>query len=290
MTLDKNNVFLQKKSQMKKEVLNYIFLIIGSFILSLGVVGFLSPNQIATGGTAGLAIIFNTLFNLPIGVLFFLINIPLLIIGLKFIGKQFAIKTIIAISLMTFSIDFFKEIMEIKALSSDPLLATLYGGVLVGIGLGFIFKGGGSAGGGTIIAKIVASKFEMKPGSVIMLLDSLVITSSALVFESLELALWSLISIFATSKLVDLVLTGKSNEKTIQISSYKELTTLGVIIHEQIGVRGTIVKGNDLSGKEKKDIIFIVINSNRINTVKQLVYAYDENARMLINEAKEILG
>jgi len=290
LTLDKNNVFLQKKSQMKKEVLNYIFLIIGSFILSLGVVGFLSPNQIATGGTAGLAIIFNTLFNLPIGVLFFLINIPLLIIGLKFIGKQFAIKTIIAISLMTFSIDFFKEIMEIKALSSDPLLATLYGGVLVGIGLGFIFKGGGSAGGGTIIAKIVASKFEMKPGSVIMLLDSLVITSSALVFESLELALWSLISIFATSKLVDLVLTGKSNEKTIQISSYKELTTLGVIIHEQIGVRGTIVKGNDLSGKEKKDIIFIVINSNRINTVKQLVYAYDENARMLINEAKEILG
>ena len=275
---------------MKKESLNYFFLTVGSFILSLGVVGFLSPNQIATGGTAGLAIIFNSLFDLPIGILFFLINIPLLIIGLKFIGKRFAIKTIVAIALMTISIDVLKEIIHIKILSTDPLLATLYGGVLVGIGLGFIFKGGGSAGGGTIIAKIVASRSDLKPGTVILILDSLVILSAALVFKSLELALWSLISIFATSKLVDLVLTGKSTEKMIHITSYKELSTLGMIIHEQIGVKGTIVKGNDLSGKEKKDIIYIVVNSNRINTIKQLVYSYDNDARMIISETKEILG
>jgi uncharacterized membrane-anchored protein YitT (DUF2179 family) len=275
---------------MKKEIVNYFFLLIGSFILSLGVVGFLSPNQIATGGTAGLAIILNSIFDLPIGILFFLINIPLLAIGLKYIGRQFAVKTVIAIALMTASIDLLKEIIEIKALSSDPLLATLYGGVLVGIGLGFIFKGGGSAGGGTIIAKIVATKSDLKPGSVILILDSLVILSSAIVFNSLELALWSLISIFATSKLVDLVITGRSNEKLVHISSFKELTTLGTLIHEQLGVRGTIVNGNDLSGKEKKDVIYIVIDSNRINMIKQLVISYDENARMIITETKEILG
>lgn len=275
---------------MKKEIENYSFLLIGSFTLSLGVVGFLSPNQIATGGTAGLAIIFNTIFNLPIGILFFIINIPLLAIGLKYIGKQFAVKTIIAIALMTISIDILKEIIKIDVLSTDPLLATLYGGILVGVGLGFIFKGGGSAGGGTIIAKIVASKSNLKPGSVILILDSIVILASAIVFNSLELALWSLISIFATSKLVDLVLTGKSNEKLINISSYKELTTLGVLIHDQLKIKGTIVKGNDLSGLEKKDVIYIVINSNRINILKQLVHSYDENARMIITETKEILG
>jgi len=275
---------------MKKEIINYFFLLIGSFILSLGVVGFLSPNLIATGGTAGLAIIFNSLFDLPIGVLFFLINIPLLAVGLKFIGKQFAVKTVIAIALMTISIDLLKEIIEISTLSNDPLLATLYGGILVGVGLGFIFRGGGSAGGGTIIAKIVATKSDLKPGTVILILDSLVILSSAIVFNSLELALWSLISIFATSKLVDLVLTGRSNEKLVNISSYKELTTLGILIHEQLGIKGTIVKGNDLSGMEKKDVIYIVINSNRINMIKQLVASYDENARMIITETKEVLG
>ena len=275
---------------MKKEIVNYFFLFIGSITLSLGVVGFLSPNQIATGGTAGLAIIFNSIFDLPIGVLFFLINIPLLAIGLKFIGKQFALKTIVAIALMTISIDLLKELIELKALSKDPLLATLYGGVLVGIGLGFIFKGGGSAGGGTIIARIVATKSDLKPGSVILILDSIVILLSAIVFNSLELALWSLISIFATSKLVDLVLIGRSNEKLVHISSYKELSTLGTLIHEQLGIKGTIVKGNDLSGLEKKDVIYIVINSNRINMIKQLVSSYDKNARMIITETKEILG
>jgi uncharacterized membrane-anchored protein YitT (DUF2179 family) len=275
---------------MKKEIINYFFLLIGSFILSIGVVGFLSPNQIATGGTAGLAIILNSLFNLPIGILFFLINIPLLAIGLRFIGKQFAVKTIVAIALMTISIDLLKEVIQLRTLSDDSLLATLYGGILVGIGLGFIFKGGGSAGGGTIIAKIVATKSDLKPGAVILILDSLVVISSALVFNSLELALWSLISIFATSKLVDLVLTGRSNEKLVHITSYQELSTLGTLIHEQLGIRGPIVKGNDLSGKEKKDVIYIVINSNRINMIKQLVHSYDENARMIITETKEILG
>jgi len=281
---------LQKKIRMKKEFVNYFFIIIGSFTLSLGVVGFLSPNQIATGGTAGLAIILNSVFDLPIGILFIIINIPLLAIGLKFIGRPFAVKTVIAIALMTLFIDLLKEFIEIKNLSNDSLLATLYGGVLVGIGLGFIFKGGGSAGGGTIIAKIVATKSDLKPGSVILILDSLVILLSALVFNSLELALWSLISIFTTSKLVDLVLTGRSNEKLVHISSFKELSTLGILIHEQLGIKGTLVKGNDLSGIEKKDVIYIVVNSNRINMIKQLVNSYDKNARMIITETKEILG
>ena len=281
---------MQKKIRMKKEFVNYFFIIIGSFTLSLGVVGFLSPNQIATGGTAGLAIILNSVFDLPIGILFIIINIPLLAIGLKFIGRPFAVKTVIAIALMTLFIDLLKEFIEIKNLSNDSLLATLYGGVLVGIGLGFIFKGGGSAGGGTIIAKIVATKSDLKPGSVILILDSLVILLSALVFNSLELALWSLISIFTTSKLVDLVLTGRSNEKLVHISSFKELSTLGILIHEQLGIKGTLVKGNDLSGIEKKDVIYIVVNSNRINMIKQLVNSYDKNARMIITETKEILG
>ena len=275
---------------MKKEVFNYLYLLIGSFSLSLGVVGFLSPNKIATGGTAGLAIVFQDITGLSIGILFAIINIPLILIGVKHLGKHFALKTVVAIALMMIFIELLTRIVKLESFSSDPLLATLYGGVLVGIGLGLIFKGGGSAGGGTIIAKIITSKTEFKTGSVILVLDAVVIASAGFVFNSIELALWSLISIFTASKLIDLIITGRAGQKVLHISSYKELSSLGVIIHEQIGVKGTLIKGNNLNGEEQKDVIFIVVNMNRINAIKQIVMSYDKSAKLIVMEATEILG
>ena len=115
-------------------------------------VGFLAPNNIATGGTAGLAIVLHHIISVPIGGLMFLINIPLLVVSVKYLGKWFALKTITAIGLIAVFVDVLAEMVGLPVLSTDPLLATLYGGIAVGVGLGLIFKGGGSAGGGTIIA------------------------------------------------------------------------------------------------------------------------------------------
>ena len=156
----------------KQEFLNYIFILIGSFSLAFGVVGFLAPNKIATGGTAGLAIVFHYLTDLPTGTLLALINIPLLAVSVKYLGKYFALKTIVTIILMGAFIDLLAEVIHLPMLSDEPLLATLYGGVIIGIGLGLIFKGGASAGGGTIIAKIITSKTSMKTGNVILILDA----------------------------------------------------------------------------------------------------------------------
>lgn len=181
-----NKVILQRfnnTSNMKKEVLNYLFITIGSIFLAFGVVGFLSPNDIATGGTAGLAIIFHSLFNLSIGSLFALINIPLLAVSIKYLGKYFALKTTIAIVLMGGFIDILSKGFELNALSNDPILATLYGGVLIGAGLGFIFKGGGSAGGGTIIASIITSKSTLKTGTVMLILDAIGSCSSSICIQ-----------------------------------------------------------------------------------------------------------
>lgn len=279
-----------KQQNLKIEFLNYAFIVLGCFLLAFGVVGFLSPNKIATGGTAGLAIVFHYLFNIPTGVLMALINVPLLVVSVKYLGKHFAIKTIIAITFMVVFIDLLAELIKFPALSKEPLLSTLYGGVVVGSGLGFIFKGGASAGGGSILAKIITSKTSYKTGTVIMLLDAVVVVSAGIVFKSVELALWSMISIFAASKLIDLILTGRPSEKIVHISSSKQLSVLSQIINENLGVSGTIVKGNDLTLNEYKDIIFIVIEKNRLNTLKQLVFSFDSQAKMIVMEATEMLS
>lgn len=271
-------------------VTSYAYILVGSFLLALGIIGFLAPNQIATGGTAGLAIVLHHMVDVPIGGLMALINIPLLLVSIKYLGKHFAFKTIFAIGSIAVFIDFLGEVIQIPVFSNESLLATLYGGVAVGVGLGLIFKGGGSAGGGTIIAKIVTSKMGVKTGSVILLLDSIVVISAGIVFNSIELALWSMISIYAATKVIDLVLTGKQTQKIVHISSFNNLEKLSQLIIETLGVGGTIVRGEDLNFKEKKDIIFIVVNRNQISALTGLVQTYDDKARLIVMEASELLG
>ncbi len=275
---------------MKKEIYNYLFIVIGSAIMAFGVVGFLIPNKIATGGTTGLSIILHHVFGISLGILFGIINLPLILISIKFLGRYFALKTTIAILLVGLMIELFTKVITLEALSTDPILATLYGGVAVGTGLGFVFKGGGSAGGGTIIARIVAARTRYKTGSIILIIDAFVVATAAIVFKSVELALWSMISIYTATKMIDVILTGRSSKKIIHIVSYKELSPLGIIIKDKIGVTGTIIKGKDLGLNDNKDIIFVTVANNRLNVLKQLVKVYDKDAKMIVMEASEMLG
>ena len=219
-----------------------------------------------------------------------IINIPLLLVSIKYLGKKFAFKSMFAIALIVIFVDVLKEIIAIPNFSDELLLATLYGGITIGVGLGLIFKGGGSAGGGTILAKIVTSKFNVKTGDVIMVLYGVVVVSAGFVFESSELALWSMISIFASSKLIDMVLIGKSNQKIVHISSFKNLEKLSEGINNKIGVEGTIVNGNNFTMTEKKDVLFIVIDKNRINALENLLINYDVEARMIVMDATVVRG
>lgn len=275
---------------IRNEFLNYLYIFLGSLVMAIGVVGFLSPNHVATGGTAGLAIVLHTVTNWPIGVLMAIINIPLLIMSLKYLGKKFAIKTVFCIAVIVVLVDTLSQLIQLPALSNNLMLATLYGGVTIGIGLGLIFKGGASAGGGSILAKIIAANSSIKTSTVVLLLDAAVVASAGIVFRSVELALWSLISIYVASKLIDTILVGAPNQKIVHISSVKNLAELSRIISENLGVSGTIIKGNDLGRTEYKDIIFLMIDKNRLNSLKQLVVEYDDQVKMIVMEATEVLG
>ncbi|MCF2873401.1 MULTISPECIES: YitT family protein [unclassified Tenacibaculum] len=275
---------------MKKEIINYIFIILGSALMAFGVVAFLSPNNVAMGGTGGLSIILNKLFNISIGLLFAIINIPLLIISTRYLGKYFAIKSTIAIIIISFFIDIFTHFFKIPALSQETLLATLYGGISVGTGIGLIFKGGGSAGGGTIIARIITTKTSLKTGTVILILDSFVVMATAIVFNSIELALWSIISIYVTTKMIDVVLTGRPNGRVVHITSKKDVHQLGKLINDKIGVSGTIFKGDNLSLTQSNFMIVVTVPVNRLNSLKLIVKDYDNTANMIVMDASQVLG
>ncbi|ALU75790.1 YitT family protein [Tenacibaculum finnmarkense] len=275
--------------KLKNELKNYFFILSGSLILAIGVVGFLAPNKIATGGTSGLSIVLNYISNIPIGMLLLITNAPLLLISVKYIGKRFAFRTMISIVSLALYIDLFREVFKFPALSDNTLLSTIYGGVCVGLGIGVIFKGDASAGGGAIIARILKDKYNFKPGTVILTLDILIIILSALVFKDLELALWAMLSIFVASKFIDLVVTGRKQNKIVHIAS-EDLEALKKIIASKMGVSGTLIQGNNLSQSNQRNIIFLSINKNRIMTLKNLVEKHDPEAYMIVLEATELLG
>ncbi|MBL1232082.1 MAG: YitT family protein [Flavobacteriales bacterium] len=274
---------------LKTELKNYLFIIVGAIFLATGMVGFLIPNKIATGGIAGLSIIFHHLFKLPTGVILMIVNIPLLFLSLNYLGKQFAIRTIITIVITALFIDLLGEIYAIAAFSDNTLLSSLYGGVFVGIGLGLIFKGESSAGAGTIIAKILNEKANIKTGDAILILDALVVVAAGVVFKDIELALWSLISIYVSAKLINLLLTGSKHQKIVHIA-LDHPEKLQQRITEELGITGTLMQGNDLYNSNHKNIIFIVVDNSKINVLKKMVHSADPKALMIVMEATELLG
>ena len=186
---------------LKIEMKNYAFIVLGSLFLGLGVVLFFIPNALVTGGTSGMAILLHYLLGLPTGMMMVAVNAPLLLLGAKYLGRAFTVRSIVTIVLSSLFIDLFNEVLHVSALTKDVILASLFGGVSVGVGLGLVLSGNASAGGSTILAKIVASKTSIKASSVILAIDVMIIIAIALIFKNIDLALWSLVSIYISSNL-----------------------------------------------------------------------------------------
>lgn len=277
------------QSHLTHELRNAALIILGSTALALGVVCFLAPNHIATGGTPGMAILLHFIIDLPIGVLMAAVNLPLLLAGWRLLGRAFALRTLAAIVLMSVLIDLFNLGLKLPALSSNTLLAALYGGIAIGVGVGLILRGNASAGGTTVIARIVASRTHLRPGQVIFALDLCIVLATALVFRSIEPALWSLIGIYVTSKCIDTILTGAPTEKVVHIATARP-QELAQALRERIGRHGTILSGSGLFPDEQKTLIFVTVGARRITLLRDIIRATDPEAFMVVMEAAEMLG
>lgn len=274
---------------MHGEIKNYSYIFFGSLFLSLGVVSLFIPNAIVTGGTSGMAILLHYLLGLPTGVMMIAVNAPLLLIGAKYLGKHFTLRTVVTIVLSAFLIDFFTEVLHVKALSHNVILASLFGGGLIGIGLGLVLSGNASAGGSTILAKIIASKTTIKASSVILFIDIIIIIAIGFIFKDVDLALWSLVSIYVSAKGIDMVLTRGPSKKVVHIVSTK-IELLCDKIVENLGKDGTIIEGNGIFELEAKRMIFLVVENRKIRLLRDIVAQNDKEAFMVVMEASELLG
>lgn len=272
-------------SKILKYLKEYSIITLGCFFYAISINYFFISNHLAEGGVAGICLILYYLFKLPVGVMYFVINIPLLIIGWKLVGRDFLFKTLYGTSCLSFLITLTQNW---KGPSSDIMLGSIYGGVLIGIGLGLIFMVNGSTGGTDIIARILNRYFDIPMGRTMLFLD-IVILGVATIFFGKEIVMYTLISMAIVSKAIDYFQDGYTKSKGITIISTKSEEIKSKIM-DKIGRGTTIIKGKGgYTGKEI-DLLFCVVSKFEVTKVKNIVKEIDAFAFLTISDVSEVLG
>ena len=275
----------KKNPKAAERFFSYVQILLGSVIGGAAYPLFLTPNRIAPGGITGVATILNYLLHTPVGTISLLLNIPLFLIGFRAMGRVFVFRSFIATVLFSLSID----LLPLKPMTDDPLLGTLYGGVLLGIGLGLIMRGGATTGGSDMVARMVHKRFSfISVGSFLFAIDCAVVLAAGFLIGTTE-ALWALISIFLCSKVMDAVIIGFSGNKACFVISERWQEISERVMREmdrgvtQLNARGAY------TGAERPTLL-CVISRSEIMAFKRILRDVDENAFVIIVEAHEAFG
>jgi uncharacterized membrane-anchored protein YitT (DUF2179 family) len=283
----------------RKWFINYGLIVFGSFLLAAGFVFFISPYRIVPGGVYGISIVIHYVTKgllswapdgFPIGLMGLILNIPLTILGIKILGPRFGVKTVVGFILSSVFMDGITYFWGEKPLvEGDALLSSIFGGVLIGIGLGLIFKSKATSGGSDIIAMIIAKYTNIPLGQLLIYVDSVIVLLGLVVFADWKIPLYSWIVIFVTGKTIDIVLQGISVDKTLFIISDKFEEIRDRIINDlQRG--GTYIPGFGMYNGAQKTIIFTVVNRREMAILEEYIHLIDPDAFVTVLEANEILG
>ena len=270
----------------KQTLIAYFQIAIGCFIGALAYPTLLIPHHIAPGGFTGLSTVLNYLFNFPVGITSLLMNVPLFIIGYRCMGRIFAFRSLIAAVLFSLLIDLIPINFTI---TEDPLLASIFGGVLLGIGIGFIIRGGATTGGSDMVAKIMHSKFpHISIGVILFSIDFIVIVLAG-VFIEIEYSLYALICIFTCSKMIDLIVMGTSHEKACYIITNKhEQAKQEIMKTLDRGI--TVIPAFGGYSGDKRPVLLCIVSAHEVISIKSVIYSIDNNAFVFITDAHEVLG
>ncbi len=271
-----------------KFVLDILIYILGGALYSVGINCFASPNSIAPGGLTGVGVIINHISGFPIGIFVIALNIPLFILGFKELGRYFLFKTIIATVIMSALIDITAVFLPVY--TGNTLLACLYGGMLTGAGLALVFMRGATTGGTDIIAKLVNRKFKfLSMGRVILLLDLIIIAASAIVFKSIESALYAIIMIFTSSRVIDSALYGADRGKMLFIITSKPEELSGAIM-KSVSRGVTMLDGKGAYSNDVRHILMCAVRRHEAAKVHEIIKSIDSRAFIITTEAGEITG
>lgn len=273
--------------QTKSAWLDYIMIVAGTLITALGFNLFILPHQIAPGGVSGIGALVYYVSNqkIPVGVTIIALNIPLFAFSLKLLGGRFGVRTLLATILLSFFIDY----VPVPSLSDNALLASIYGGVLMGVGLGLVFRANATTGGTDLMARLIHHWVHSIGISwVLFAIDSLVVVASGILLGP-DQALYALVSLFITSKTIDLVLEGLNQSKAFFIISGRADAIVKRILVEMD--RGaTLLRGKGAYTGEDKDVILCVLNRVQVTRLKALVKEEDPQAFVLVADVREAMG
>lgn len=266
-----------------------IYITVGCVLCALSYTAFLIPHQIVPGGVTGIAMLLHFLYRSPVGIITIILNIPLFLVALKSLGIRFGVKSVIAILITNILIDFFIYTLKIATPTDNVILGALYGGLLLGLGLGLIFRAGASTGGTDIAGQLLTRKTNLSVGMWIMIVDFVVITLAGITTGSIELALLGYLALFLSSKVIDLVLEGINYARAVFIIS-DEHEKLTDEIYEKMKRGVTILDGYSPYTKEKKPVIMCVITKKETHSFKSLIKGIDEKAFVILTDVFEVLG
>ncbi len=283
-----NNIkHIEEEYNIKKQIAEIFGTILGSFVISIGISSFLLPNQLSSGGIAGIGTIIYYLLKIPMGTTIILLNIPLFLISILKIGKSFFVKSLIGtISLSTF-IDCLDKF---KPLTQDRFLACIYGGIIIGVGTAIILKVNSSTGG-TDMVTYIAKKYKpsIRTGNIIVIIDIIIVTLNMFFFREIEIGLYSGIAIYLMGKIIDILFEGIDFTKLIFIVSKKSEE-----IAEKIGKsieRGTTgIYGKGMYTNEEILILMCAVTRRDVSKVTEIAKKIDKNSFIIITNSREVLG
>lgn len=275
---------------MKKKILtDTLYNVAGAFLVATGIYSFSEKINVAPGGVSGIAIMVKYLTGLPIGGVSLFINVPLLIIAYKFMGKQFTVKTVYAILVYTVVIDsvvtpFFPQY------EGDRMLGAIFGGVLIGAGLGIVFTRGASTGGTDIIGYLVEKKYPHIPiGKALLLVDCVILFVSVFVFKNIESALYGVVMLYAQSMVINKLVYGAEKGRNLFIISAQSKKIAQRILEERD--RGaTFIDGHGAYSMKPTNILMCVVRVWEYHYIKEIVYQEDPGAFVIATEAEHIIG
>lgn len=274
------------RASWQKIISSYLWITIGSLMIALALDIFLVPNKIAAGGVSGLATILFYLFQMPVGWTFLLMNIPLFLLSYRELGVQVVIRSLYGALVTSVLVELLQSRLTIP--TQDLLLVSIYGGILSGIGMGIVIKAGGTTGGTDLVARLIHKYLPVTVGQALLGAD-FVIISLAGIFFSAELALYALLGLIATSKMIDLVQEGISFAKAAYIIS-KQPDEIAQRVFRELGRGVTAVPGKGMYTGESHPMLICVVGKTEESRLKDLIYEIDPQAFVFIVDAHEVLG
>ncbi|MRX72210.1 DUF2179 domain-containing protein [Bacillus lacus] len=267
------------------KILEYIFILAGSAIVALAFNLFLLPNRVASGGVSGISTILDAMLGWEPAFVQWAFNIPLFILGVVLLGRQFGFKTLIGTIFLPLVVFLSKDMAPA---TTDPLLGALFGGIGVGLGLGLVFRGKASTGGTDLAAQILHKYTGLTLGTCVALIDGLIVLTAAIVFD-IERGLYALIALYVTSKTIDVVQVGVGRSKTVLIITNQENEVRAAILNKiDRGVTRLSAMGGYTD--DERPVLMCVVDQTEFTKLKQLVKSIDSTAFVVVMDASEVLG